>query len=355
MVIGVPREKKKEEYRVGCLPETVSLLAGKGHKVLVERGAGSGAGISDKEYVDAGAGICHTPGELYGKSRLIVKVKEPLPEEFPLLREGQILFTFFHFAADAAMTQTLIEKRVHCFAYELVEDKGGFPILAPMSEIAGRLAPQQGAKYLEKEYGGKGVLLSGGYKARKGRVVVVGGGVVGMNAASISCGMGADVVILELSPGRADFLKRHFGKRCRVEISSRENLEREIQSADVIIGAVMVAGARAPRVLGREDLDRIEDGSVLVDVAIDQGGCFETSRPTTHATPVFEERGVIHYCVANMPGIVPRTSTFSLVAAATPYTILLADKGIDGVKENLPLSRGYAIGNGKILNSRIIP
>jgi alanine dehydrogenase len=320
---------------------------------LVERNAGAGAGISDMDYANAGAEICETCDELYARSELIVKVKEPLPEEFSLLKQGQILFTFFHFAADAKMTETLVSKKVHCFAYELVEEEGNFPILAPMSEIAGRLAPQQGAKYLEKEYGGKGILLSGGYKSKKGKVVVMGGGVVGMNAALISCGMGADVVIFELSPARASYLEKHFGKKCRIQLSSRENIEKEIKDADVIVGAVMVAGAKAPKVLKKEDLKDIEDGSVLVDVAIDQGGCFETSRPTNHTQPIFIQDGVIHYCVANMPGVVPRTSTYALVAASTPYAVLLADKGIDVVKENLPLSKGYAIGNGRILSGRI--
>lgn len=354
MIVGIPKEKKKEEYRVGALPETVPVLSAKGHKVLVEKNAGAGIGLQDIDYINAGAEICTSPEELYSKSELIVKVKEPLPEEYPLLKSGQILFTFFHFAADVKMTETLLEKSVHCFAYELVEDdKNSFPILATMSEIAGKLAPQQGAKYLEKEYGGKGVLLSGGYKTRKGKVVVIGGGIVGMNAALISCGLEAEVVILELSPGKADFLKNHFGGKCRVAISSPENIAKEIKNADVVVGAVMIAGKKAPKVLSREDLDTMEDGSVLVDVAIDQGGCFQTSRPTNHSNPIFIERGIVHYCVANMPGIVPQTSTYSLVSSTTPYMIQLADKGIDAAKENEPLSKGYAIGQGKILSSKI--
>lgn len=353
MLVGIPKEKKKEEYRVGGLPETVAALVSKGHKVFVEKDAGIGVGVRDEDYIRAGAQVCETPRELYGKCELIVKVKEPLPEEYPFLKNGQIIFTFFHFAADRKMTGTLLEKKIHCFAYELVEDRGHFPILGAMSEIAGRLAPQQGAKYLEKEYGGKGILLSGGHKTRKGRVVVIGGGIVGVNAALISLGLGADVVILELAPPRIESLKRHFGQRCKVAISSPANIEKEVKKADVIIGAVMVAGAKAPRVLRKKDLGKIEEGSVLVDVAIDQGGCFETSRPTNHSEPVFIEEGVLHYCVSNMPGIVPMTSTAALVASTTPHILLLADKGVDAVKENKPLSAGYALGDGRILSSKI--
>lgn len=354
MFVGIPREKKNHEYRVGGLPETVSILREKGHRVLVESGAGQGIGLQDRDYSDAGAEICSSPEDIYSKCQLVVKVKEPLPEEYPMLREEQIIFTFFHFASDRKMTEILLSKKVHCFAYELVEEEGAFPILAPMSEIAGRLAPQQGAKYIEKEFGGKGVLLSGGLGARKGRVVVIGGGIVGMNAASISCGMGAEVSILEISPARIEYLENLFKGTCRILQANRENKENEIRKADIIIGAVMIPGKKAPTVIGKEDLLKIEDGSVLVDVAIDQGGCFETSRPTNHNQPIFTLEGVIHYCVPNMPGVVPRTSTYSLVAAATPYTIMLADKGIDAPKNNMPLSRGYAIGSGKILNSNII-
>ncbi len=354
MVIGIPKEKKTEEYRVGGLPETVALLREKGHTVVVETHAGIGAGIEDNDYVRAGAEICTTAKQVYERSQLIVKVKEPLPEEYPFLKSEHILFTFFHFSANIKMTETLVSKNVHCFAYELVEDKGVFPILAPMSEIAGRLAPQQGAKYLEKAYGGKGVLLSGGSNSRKGKVVIMGGGVVGMNAGLISYGMGAEVVIIEISSTRIKYLEKHFGNKYRIVQSCRENIEREIKNVDVVVGAVMVAGTRAPRLLSKEDLKMIEPGSVLVDVAIDQGGCFETSRPTNHLQPIFIEQGIIHYCVTNMPGIVPRTSTYALVAATTPYIVMLADKGIAATKENTPLSKGYAVGNGKIISDRIV-
>lgn len=354
MIVGIPKEKKEEEYRVGGIPETVFLLKEKGHKVFVETNAGFGVGFKDKDYINAGAEICETPEELYGKSQLIVKVKEPLPPEYSLLNKDHIIFTFFHFAADITMTEILLSKQLQCIAYELIEDNGKFPILAPMSEIAGKLAPQQGAKYLEKKNGGKGLLLSGAYKARKGKVVVLGGGVVGRNAATISFGMGAEVVILEVSAEKVEDLRKIFKGKCKVEIFSRDNILKEIKDVDLIVGAVMVAGEKAPKVIKKSDLKIIEDGSVLVDVAIDQGGSFETSRPTSHNQPTYIEEGVLHYCVPNMPGIVPLTSTYSLVAATTPYIMLLADKGIDAIKENIPLSKGYAVGNGKILSEKIV-
>ncbi len=351
MVIGVPKEIKPEEYRVGMLPETVSMLVKKGHRVLVERYAGAGINTADKLYEQAGAEICNNPADIW-QSDLIIKVKEPLPSEYSFFREGQIIFTFFHFASNQKMTGFLLEKGVNCFAYELVEKNGHLPILASMSEIAGKLAVHQGAKYLEKEYGGKGICLSGAQGLKKSKVVIIGGGVVGTNAAKVACGMGADVVIMDISQEKVRSLKKTM-RGCRVILSTREDIRKEIRDADVVIGAVLVSGAKAPRVLTRDDLKIMEEGTVIVDVAIDQGGCFETSHPTTHKEPIYKKDGIIHYCVANIPGIVPRTSTFALVAATTPYIILLADYGAAAAQKSIPLGRGYALAGGEILHKSL--
>jgi alanine dehydrogenase len=351
MVIGVPREIKPEEYRVGILPETVSMLVKKSHRVLVESNAGAGINAANKLYEKAGAEIRDNPADIW-KSELIVKVKEPLPSEYIFFREGQAIFTFFHFACNPEMTEVLLKKRLNCFAYELVEKNGHLPVLAPMSEIAGKLAVHQGAKYLEKEYGGKGICLSGAKGVKKSKVVVIGGGVVGTNAARVASGMGADVVIMDISPEKVRSLKK-TAKGCRVIPSNSENIRREIRDADVVIGAVLVSGAKAPRVLTRGDLKIMEEGTVIVDVAIDQGGCFETSVPTTHKEPIYKKDGIVHYCVANIPGIVPRTSTYALVAATTPYILLLADYGTDAAKKSKPLGRGYALAGGEILHESL--
>ncbi|MFH0797617.1 MAG: alanine dehydrogenase [Candidatus Omnitrophota bacterium] len=349
MTIGIPKEVKVEEYRVGILPDTVSLLAQKGHQVLVGKSAGLGAGIRDEDYERAGAEIVSEASRIYRRSELVVKVKEPQPAEYQLLHEGQIVFTFFHFAANLEMTKVLLEKKVDCIAYELVEKNGCLPILTPMSEIAGRLAPQQTAKYLEKEYGGKGVLLSGATGVKPGKVVIIGGGVVGFNAATISAGLGAQVVILEINEKKIKYLKKNLPANCKVVPSSRENIKKETKDADAVIGAVLISGARSPILLKREDLKEMEPGTVLIDVAIDQGGCFETSRPTTHRNPVYLLDGIVHYCVANMPGGVPRTSTYALSYATAPYVLLLAEKGNRTTEQNPDLKKGLAIHNGKIV------
>jgi len=283
-----------------------------------------------------------------------VKVKEPQPTEYQLLQEGQIIFTFFHFAANLQMTKVLLEKKVDCIAYELVEKDGCLPILTPMSEIAGRLAPQQAAKYLEKEYGGKGILLSGATGVKPGKVVIIGGGVVGFNAAKISAGLGAQVVILEINEKKIKYLKKTLPANCKVVSSNRENIKKEIKNVDAVIGAVLISGVRAPILLKREDLKEMEPGTVLVDVAIDQGGCFETSRGTTHRNPIYLLDGIVHYCVANMPGIVPRTSTYALSCATTPYILLLAEKGVKITQENLELKSGLAIQRGEIVNKSLL-
>jgi alanine dehydrogenase len=351
MVIGVPKEIKPEEYRVGMLPETVSMLVKKGHRVLVESNIGEGINVTDKQYAQAGAEVCDNPADIW-KSGLIVKVKEPLPSEYSFFREGQIIFTFFHFASNPEMTGVLLKKRLNCFAYELVEKNGHLPVLTPMSEIAGKLAVHQGAKYLEKGYGGKGICLSGATGVKKSKVVIIGGGVVGTNAAKVAAGMGADVVIMDISQEKIRSLKKTM-RGCRAILSNSENIRKEIRDADVVIGAVLVSGAKAPRVLTRDDLKIMEEGTVMVDVAIDQGGCFETSHPTTHKEPIYKKDGIIHYCVANIPGIVPRTSTYALVAATTPYIMLLADYGTAASQKSKPLDRGYALANGRILHKSL--
>ncbi len=351
MIIGVPKEVKAEEYRVGMIPETVSKLVRQGHMVLIGSNAGAGLNVTDRQYEEAGARVCRNPGEVW-KSGLIVKVKEPLPCEYEFFRENQIIFTFFHFASNPEMTAVLLKKKVECFAYELVEKNGRLPVLAPMSEIAGKLAVHQGAKYLEKEYGGKGVCLSGARGVKRSKVVVIGGGVVGINAATVACGMGADVTIMDISPAKVSSLKRTM-KKCEIMLSSRDTVRKEIRDADVVIGAVLVSGARAPKVLMKEDLKLMEEGTVIVDVAIDQGGCFETSRPTTHREPIYNKDGIIHYCVANIPGIVPRTSTYALTAATAPYVMLLAEHGIQAGKKSTPLERSRAIAAGRIIHESL--
>jgi alanine dehydrogenase len=352
MNIGIPKEIKTEEYRVAILPSTVSVLTEKQHRVLIEAGAGTGAGIPDREYIRAGAEIVRAAALIYRESELIVKVKEPQPAEYEFLQEGQIIFTFFHFAANAEMTEVLKQKKVNCIAYELVEENGSFPLLKPMSEIAGKLAPQQVAKYLEKEYGGKGILLSGASGVKKGKIVIIGGGVVGFSAAEIALGMGAEVVILEKNPGRKEILQKELPE-CRVLQSSPEVIKDQIKNADGVIGAVMIAGKRAPVVIEKEDLQSMEEGTVLVDVAIDQGGCFCTSRVTNHKQPVFTEDGIVHYCVANLPGIVPRTSAFALSRVTEPYVLLLADSGLKATETNLPLKYGLALKEGKIVSEKL--
>lgn len=352
MIVGVPKEKKVAEFRVGMLPETVSMLVERGHTVLVESNAGIGINVSDAKYRSAGARVCGNASEVWEDSELIVKVKEPLSSEYKFFREGQIIFTFFHFASCPEMTRVLLKSKTNCFAYELVEKNGQLPVLAPMSEVAGKLAVHQGAKYLEKGYGGKGVCLGGAEGAKKGKVVIIGGGVVGTNAAKTAYGMGADVVIMDVSPAKVKYLKKTV-RGIRIVLSGRENIKKEIKDADVVIGAVLVSGAKAPKVLTKSDLKIMDEGTVMVDVAIDQGGCFETSHPTTHKDPIYKQDGIVHYCVANIPGIVPVTSTYALVAATTPYIRLLADYGIAAVRKSASLARSYALANGKIIHESL--
>ncbi|MCM8769406.1 MAG: alanine dehydrogenase [Candidatus Omnitrophica bacterium] len=352
MVVGVPREIKSEEYRVGIIPEVVAQLSHSGITVLVEKEAGSGAGCQNEDYQEAGAKIVEKAEEVYGNADLIVKVKEPQESEWPWLREGQILFTFFHFSANRLMTEELLKRRVTCVAYELVEENGILPILRPMSEIAGKLSIQQGMKYLEKEYGGKGILLSGVAGVKKGKVVIIGGGAVGFNAARIALGIGAEVVILEINQERMRFLEDNL-PGAQILYSNSKNLTNAISDADVLIGAVLIPGRRTPVLLKRRDLLLMEKGTVLIDVSIDEGGVFETSRPTTHQSPIFVEEGMVHYCVPNTPGVVPRTSTYALAYASFPYLRLLAEYGETAWEKSEALAKGLALYRGEIKNANV--
>ena len=328
MRVGVPKEIKNNEYRVGLIPSSVHELVHHGHEVIVQRGAGVGAGLPDADYIAAGAKIIETADEIFASADMIVKVKEPLAEERKKLRPGQILFTYLHLAPDAPQTRDLIDSGAVCIAYETVTAaNGSLPLLTPMSEVAGRLAPQVGAHALEKAQGGRGVLLGGVPGVPAAEVVILGGGVSGTHAATIAVGMGAQVTVVDRS---ADALKRlasQFGTSISTVFSTRSAIEELVRRADLLIGTVLVPGAAAPKLVTRDMLKTMKPGSVIVDVAIDQGGCVETSHATTHADPTYVVDGVVHYCVANMPGAVARTSTFALNSVTLPFTLALADKG----------------------------
>ena len=328
MRIGVPKEVKTHEYRVGLVSGSVRELVHHGHQVVVERGAGSGIGIDDQDYVRAGATIAASAAEVFGAADMIVKVKEPQPAEIAMLQQGQILFTYLHLAADKKQTEGLLRSGATCIAYETVTDaRGGLPLLAPMSEVAGRMSVQVGAHCLEKEQGGAGVLLGGVPGVAAAKVVILGGGVSGTNAARMAMGMEAYVTVIDKSLHRLYELDLQFGSQLHTLFSTVENIENEVLEADLVIGAVLVPGAAAPKLVTHDMVERMKPGSVIVDIAIDQGGCFETSRPTTHAQPTYVEHGVVHYCVTNMPGAVARTSTFALNNATLPFVVALADKG----------------------------
>ncbi len=328
MKIGCPTEIKPQEFRVGMTPIAAQEAVGHGHTVLIQAGAGLGSGFEDAAYVAAGAKIVATAAEIFAGADMIVKVKEPQAVERKMLREGQLLFTYLHLAPDPDQTRDLLASGATCIAYETVTDRsGGLPLLAPMSEVAGRLAPQVGAWTLQKANGGRGVLLGGVPGVGPARVIVIGGGVVGTHAAKIAAGMGADVTVLDRSLPRLRYLDDVFGGSFKTGYSSAGLLEELLPFADMIIGAVLIPGAAAPKLVRREQFARMKPGSVLVDVAIDQGGCFETSRATTHQDPIYEVDGIMHYCVANMPGAVARTSTLALGNATMPFLLALADKG----------------------------
>jgi alanine dehydrogenase len=355
MHIGVPREIKIHEYRVGLTPPSVAELVARGHKVTVETGAGAGIDFTDGDYVAVGAAIAPGPEAVFAAADMIIKVKEPQRHEIAWLRPGQTLFTYLHLAADKPQALALMASGATCIAYETVTDRaGGLPLLRPMSEVAGRMAVQVGAHYLEKEQGGRGILLGGVPGVAPGRVAILGGGVAGMNAAQIAMGMRADVTIYDISTSRLAEIDQVFEGRVKTAFSSRAAIAAAIGRAHVVIGAVLIPGAAAPKLVSREMLGLMKRGSVLVDIAIDQGGCFETSRATTHADPVFVVDGIIHYCVANMPGAVARTSTFALNNATLPYVLRLADKGAAAAMAADPhLAAGLNVADGNIRHKAV--
>lgn len=351
MLIGVPKEVKPDEYRVGLTPPAVREFVSRKHTVLVERAAGRGIAANDDEYRAAGATIVDDATEIFARAGMIIKVKEPQPGEWVMLRENQILFTYLHLAPDPAQTRGLLDSGCIGVAYETVTDAaGGLPLLAPMSEVAGRLAIEAAAFSLRRTAGGPGVLMGGVPGVAPARVMVIGGGVVGLHAARMAAGLGAEVVILDRSLPRLRQIDEVFGGRIATVFSTAHEIERQAALADAIIGAVLIAGARAPKLITREMLSRLKPGAVLVDVAIDQGGCFETSRPTTHADPVFIVDGVTHYCVANMPGAVPRTSSFALGNATLPFGLALADEGIGALRADPHLRAGLNVFRGRLTN-----
>ncbi|PPB82118.1 alanine dehydrogenase [Albidovulum inexpectatum] len=328
MKIGCPKEIKPQEFRVGMTPATAQEAVRAGHEVYIETNAGLGAGFPDEDYVAVGAKILPTAEEVFATAEMIVKVKEPQAVERKMLRKGQVLFTYLHLAPDPEQTRGLLESGATCIAYETVtDDRGGLPLLAPMSEVAGKLAPQVGAWTLQKANGGRGVLMGGVPGVGPARVLVIGGGVVGTHAARVAAGMGADVTVMDRSIPRLRYLDDVFGGLFKTSYASGVNLIDLAREADMIIGAVLIPGAAAPKLLSRDQLKLLKPGAVLVDVAIDQGGCFETSRPTTHQDPIYEVDGIMHYCVANMPGAVARTSTIALTNATMPFMLALANKG----------------------------
>lgn len=330
MIVGIPTEIKSQEHRVGMVPGGVKQLVDAGHQVLVQRGAGDGSGIGDDAYERMGATLVEEAGEVWARADMIVKVKEPIPIEYGHFREGQILYTYLHLAAVPELARELIERKVTSVAYETIEDKHGhLPLLKPMSEIAGRMSVQVGAHCLEKHQGGMGLLLGGVPGVSPGHVVILGGGTVGTNAAKMAVGMGARVTILDRSLDRLTYLDDVFLGRATTLFSNPETVEHSVLAADLLVGAVLVTGARAPKLVTEALVRRMKPGSVIVDVAVDQGGCIETCRPTTHADPTYEVGGVVHYCVANMPGAVARTSTFALNNATTHYALMLAQLGVD--------------------------
>ena len=350
MLIGVPKEIKTHEYRVGLVPASVRELINHGHEVMVEANAGQGIGCSDKDYRAVGAAVVDTAEEVFAKADMIVKVKEPQPHECKMLREGQVLFTYLHLAPDPEQTRGLMESGAVAIAYETVTDgRGGLPLLAPMSEVAGRMSIQVGAHYLEKEQGGAGVLLGGVPGVAAARVAILGAGVVGKEAARMAIGLGAQVTVLAKTSGHLRALDLVFGARINTIQSNVETVERHVLDADLVVGGVLIAGAAAPKLVTREMVGHMRPGSVIVDVSIDQGGCFETSRPTTHADPTYVEEGVVHYCVTNMPGAVPRTSTFALNNATLPFTVALADKGYkQALLDDMHLCNGLNVDHGKV-------
>ncbi len=355
MNVGILREIKAEENRVSMTPGGVEVMTQNGHTVLVEKNAGTGSGFLDNAYVLAGAEIVLTPKEIYKRAEMIMHVKEPLPPEFPYIRNDQIIFTYLHLAAAEELTHVLIGSGSICIAYETIQKPdSSLPLLTPMSEVAGRMAIQQGAKYLEMAQGGLGILLGGVPGVDPGTVVIIGGGIVGINAAKMACGLGAKVYVLDMSLERLRYLSDVMPPNCFLLMSKPATIRRLIKEADVVVGAVLIPGAKAPRLITRDMLKTMKEGAVLIDVAIDQGGCFETSKPTTHSDPIYTVDGVVHYCVANMPGALPKTSTLALTNATLPYAVEIANKGWQkAFKENPEIKSGANVVRGRVTHKGV--
>ena len=350
MIIGIPKEIKNNENRVGMTPAGVHELVKHGHTVFVQHTAGEGSGFSDDEYAAAGASILPTIEDVYAKAEMIIKVKEPIKPEYSLVREGQVVFTYFHFASDEELTKAMVDSKATCIAYEtVIDNQGALPLLIPMSEVAGRMSIQEGARFLERPQGGRGVLLGGVPGVKPAKVLILGAGIVGRNAAKMAAGLGCDVTITDISLPVLRHINETMPANVKTLYSSRHNIEAELPTADLVVGSVLIPGAKAPKLITADMLKLLRKGSVLVDVAIDQGGCFETSHPTTHAEPVYNVDGIVHYAVANIPGAVPYTSTVALTNATLPYALRIADKGWrEACKEDKGLAEGVNMVDGMI-------
>ncbi|OHB92808.1 MAG: alanine dehydrogenase [Planctomycetes bacterium RIFCSPLOWO2_12_38_17] len=355
MIIGIPKEIKPDESRVALIPVGVEEMVKHGHTLIIEKSAGLGSGISDQEYKKAGAKLVNSPKEIYDKAQFIMKVKEPLPEEYHFLKEDQIIFTFFHFATSRELTDAILKSKVIAIAYETIRDEHGkHPILTPMSEVAGRMSIQEGAKYLEKPMLGRGILLGGVPGVAPAEVVIVGGGVVGTNAAKVAAGLGARVTVLDINMERLRYLDDIMPKNVVTLMSNAQNIREKIKDADLLIGAILIEGARAPYVVTKDMVQTMKAGAVIVDVAIDQGGCIETSRPTTHSKPTYKLYDVIHYCVSNIPGAVANTSTYALANVTLPYALEIANKGYElASQENPAILRGINMVKGRVTNKAV--
>lgn len=355
MIVGVPKEIKSDEYRVAMVPAGVDELTRAGHKVLIQSMAGAGSGITDEQYAENGAEIVGSAAAVWDRAELVVKVKEPLPEEWPHMHAGQTVFTYFHFAADEHLTQTVMKSGITAVAYETIKDsKGTLPLLTPMSEVAGRMSIQEGAKYLERPFDGRGILLAGVPGVPPATVSIIGAGVVGVNAARVAAGLGANVFILDVNLDRLRYIDDVMPQNVTTVFSNRLNILECLRLSDLVIGAVLIPGAKAPHLVRKSDLKLMQPRAVVIDVAIDQGGCFETSKPTTHAKPTYIIDDIVHYCVTNMPGAVGRTSTYALTNVTLPYALQLANKGPDrAVRENPALLAGVNIKAGKVTNAAV--
>lgn len=355
MIIGVPCETKSDEYRVAMLPVGVEEFTRRGHQVLVQAGAGLGSGLPDHAYLEQGCEMVSSAEEVFARADMIVKVKEPQPSEWPLIRDGQIVFTYFHFAADRELTEAMLKSKCSAVAYEtLADERGTLPLLTPMSEVAGRMSVQEGAKYLERPQMGRGILLGGVPGVAPANITILGGGVVGANAAKIAAGFNANVSILDINMDRLRYLADVMPPNVDVLFSDRHTIREQIARADLVIGAVLIPGAKAPRLIEREDLKTMQQGSVIIDVAIDQGGCIETSRPTSHAEPTYIVDDVLHYCVTNMPGAVGRTSTYALCNVTLPWAIQIAESGVEAAaKKRPPVARAINMHAGEVTNRAV--